>query len=85
MFLGTPERAHASIEAVLRHEHILRWLTPPASVGRVVLRDVVAHSVAQSGNLEQAVHEWALGAWLAWDPWHDQIREWYRALDGLRR
>ena len=72
----SPERAHAILEAVVRNEHILRWLTPPASMGRVVVRDVVA----RTGDLDEAVHEWARGAWLAWEPSHGQIRDWYEVL-----
>ena len=74
----SPRQAHEHIEAVVRHEHILRWLTPPASVGRVVVRDVVEWQC----SLEEIAREWARGAWLAWEPWHGQIRDWYQQLSG---
>ena len=76
----SPVQARASIEAVVRHEDILRWLSPPSSVGRIVVRDVVA----RPGSLDEAAREWALEAWLAWEPWHSQVRDWYRELAGPR-
>jgi len=76
----SPTRAHACLEAVVRNGQIWRWLTPPSSVGPVVVRDVMA----RPGNLDETTHEWALGAWMAWARWHSQIRDWYRQLADLR-
>lgn len=72
----TPTQAHEAIEPVLRHEAPLRWLEPPLFKGPITVGDVVRE---REGRNEAAV-AWARGAWMAWSPWHAQVRAWHMEL-----
>jgi hypothetical protein len=50
-------------------------------MGPLTVGSVLAHDA----TVDEAARAWAKAAWLAWKPWHDQIREWQDVLAVARR
>lgn len=68
------QRATALMQEFIRKEPALFWLSPPADMGSVTVRDVLDAKDARMHL--QAVEEWARSAWQAWKEWHEHIRKW---------
>lgn len=70
--------------------HVLAWaglddwpfLTPPADLGPVTVRDVRA---ASAGERVERMQAWATAAWSAWGAHHEVVRVWAAALQAQGR
>jgi hypothetical protein len=66
--------AGGAMEVIARRKAMLRWLTPPASMGAITTVDVWRTSGPHEHT--KAVGDWALSAWQAWAEHHEQVRRW---------
>jgi hypothetical protein len=66
-------RATAAIQAAVELGEF-EWLEPPRAMGAWT----VAHAAGAANAIEhiERVREWAMSAWAAWGPHHEQIKEW---------
>lgn len=63
------------------HDHLFRWLAPPADLGAVRVADVLAATGPDAHA--SAVARWARAVWAAWAPHHPHVRSLVdAALDG---
>lgn len=66
------QRASAAIQAATEGNYF--WLTPPASMGPVTVKEVF--QAAELAVHKRLVRAWAESTWQAWSAHHDQIRSW---------
>ncbi len=70
----TQPEATKFIQEFVRHKHSFYWLEPPADLGKITVRHVLAAS-SPVDHLK-AVEDWARAAWSAWAIHHAQIKLW---------
>ena len=69
------EKAPGIITRAAARKGHYRWLTPPSAHTMSVV-DVLR----DRQNLRDAARQWALAAWDAWRPHHEQIKVWHAEL-----
>lgn len=74
----SPAAATRMLSRSSRQREAFTWLEPPASTGRVTVRDV--HDAASAQEHEQRVMSWAESAWQAWERHHPTVQNWVAAL-----
>jgi Family of unknown function (DUF5946) len=72
------DRANAAMLAITAKKHDYPWLTPPASLGPLSVRNALAATTPHEHSA--AVEQWARAVWAAWAPHHATVRSWCDAL-----
>lgn len=63
---------HVIATLTQHYEHQFCWLPPPASLGDVLVTDLLA--AKDPSTYAREVHRWAETVWSSWDLHHSQIR-----------
>jgi len=66
------EKANDLMQAATEQKERYVWLTPPASLGEVTVKEV--HAALDVEEHLAAVIRWADSAWRAWTPHHQTVR-----------
>ena len=68
------DKATRAIGQAARRKKEFWWLTPPASLGAITVREVhAANTPEEHGSV---VRRWAETVWVAWAAHHDTVRRW---------
>ena len=76
------QRVNGAMEEITARKSEYPWLTPPAFLGDVTVRHVLAARNASEHADE--VERWARSVWAAWAGQHAAVREWVGTLSRLR-
>ncbi len=77
-----PTRTAAFLQSAIRRKGSYPWLTPPASLGSITVKDV--HQARSADEHSELVRAWAESAWSSWSPHHGTIRAWLSAVRDSR-
>ncbi|MEM7349355.1 MAG: DUF5946 family protein [Acidobacteriota bacterium] len=73
-----PKAATELMQGLAQHKAAFHWIEPPADLGARTVRDLwETHGLEAHLN---AARDWAEAAWSAWEPHHDQVRDWVERL-----
>jgi hypothetical protein len=73
------EKSTTFMQQLTMHKSMFTWLEPPKDMGPVTVDDI--WTAEDTETHLNAVKQWAVSAWSAWEVHHQQIRAWVERVN----